>query len=45
MGGKVMMQDVQAVLAAMANDSQIQAEIRDVEAEFAVAEQDGLESI
>ena len=35
----------EADLAAMANDPQIQQELRAIEAEFAVTEQDGLEGL
>jgi hypothetical protein len=36
---------MQAALAAMANDSQIQEELRQIEAEFSVADEDGLEDV
>jgi hypothetical protein len=37
--------EFRASLAAMANDSQIQAEIRKIEDEFAVTAEDGLEGL
>jgi hypothetical protein len=36
--------DIQAQLAAMANDPEIQREIKQIEAEFSVTEADGLEA-